>query len=245
LCRSRYQSDDEYGIYLRIPSGVQNKARADTTANDAIQIHTASDGTGTQLAIKAYYDENDSTADTSGKFGGNWQQVTITNNDTLDGFITRFRLAQAGSYLKYQQSMAQAKSTSSIAKYGERRLTLSDTIFSYYGDGSSQLNGTGAIGSAVRKLQRLIEPIVRMRVDMINQDKPTLMNQVHRRLSDRVTVIETAMGMEFPAFINGYTYSFTNGNTVIETSFDVAMDGVGLGISGVYNTAKWNFFSWS
>jgi hypothetical protein len=245
LCRSRYQSDDEYGIYLRIPSGVQNKARADTTANDAIIINTASDGSGTQLAIKAYYDENDSTADTSGKFGGNWQQVTITNNDTLDGFITRFFLAQAGSYLKYQQSMAQAKSTSSVAKYGERRLTLPDTIFSYYGDGSSQLNGTGAIGSAVRKLQRLIEPIVRMRVDMINQDKPTLMNQVHRRLSDRVTVIETAMGMEFPAFINGYTYSFTNGNTVIETSFDVAMDGVGLGISGVYNTAKWNFFSWS
>ena len=141
--------------------------------------------------------------------------------------------------------MAQAKSTYSVNKYGERKLTLPNTIFSYYGDSTSQLTGTGAIGSALRKLEKLIEPIVRMRVDMINQDKATLMNQVHRRLSDRVDVIETDMGMNFPAYINGYTYSFSNGNTVLETTFDLTMEGVGLGISGVWNTAKWNFFSWS
>ena len=245
ICKSKFQSDDEYGVYLRIPGGVQNKARADTTANDAIQIWTGSGATGTQLAIKAYYDENDSTADTSGNFGGNWQQVTITNNDTLDGYITRFFLAQAGGFLLYQQSMAQAKSAYSVNKYGERRLTLPNTIFSYYGESASQLTGTGAIGSAIRKLEKLIEPIVRMRVDMINQDKATLMNQVHRRLSDRVDVIETDMGMNFPAFINGYTYSFSNGNTVLETTFDLTMEGIALGISGVYDTAKWNFFSWS
>ena len=245
LCKSKFQSDDEYGVYLRIPGGVQNIARASTSTNDAIIINTASDGTGTQLAIKVYYDENDSTADTSGKFGGNWQQVTVTNNDTSDGYITRFFLAQAGSYLLYQQSMAQAKSTYSVNKYGERKLTLPETIFSYYGDSSSQLAGTGAIGSALRKLEKLIEPIVRMRVDMVNQDKPTLMNQVHRRLSDRVDVIETDMGMNFPAYINGYTYNFSNGNTLLETSFDLTMEGVGLGIAGVWNTAKWNFFSWS
>tara|TARA_Y100000593_G_scaffold41217_1_gene79133 strand:+ start:6448 stop:8664 length:2217 start_codon:yes stop_codon:yes gene_type:complete len=245
LCKSKFQSDDEYGVYLRIPGGVQNIARASVTSNDAIQIWTGSDATGTQLAIKVYYDENDSTADTSGKFGGNWQQVTVTNNDTSDGYITRFFLAQAGSYLLYQQSMAQAKSTYSVNKYGERKLTLPDTIFSYYGDSSSQLTGTGAIGSAIRKLEKLIEPIVRMRVDMVNQDKPTLMNQVHRKLSDRVDVIESDMGMNFPAYINGYTYNFSNGNTVLETTFDLTMEGVGLGISGVWNTAKWNFFSWS
>jgi hypothetical protein len=53
------------------------------------------------------------------------------------------------------------------------------------------------------------------------------------------------MGMNFPAFINGYTYNFSNGNTVLETTFDLTMEGIALGVSGVYNTAKWNFFSWS
>ena len=97
---------------------------------------------------------------------------------------------------------------------------------------------------AERKLAKYKDPIVRMRIDMIGYDKPTLMQMVHRRLSDKIGSTETGMGLDQSVFIDGYQYKFSSGATLVAETFYVATTGAAFGVTGLWNTGKWNQFAW-
>ena len=83
-----------------------------------------------------------------------------------------------------------------------------------------------------------------MRLNLINYDKATTMNIVHRRLSDFVEVVETGMGLSAGSYVDGYDYKFYNGNTVIEQTVHLTQAGVGQS-PGKWNVDYWNNFGWS
>ena len=241
---SKYNTDDAYSQVMRIPGNAQS--HTSLTSSDPIQIWTGitSDaGSGTQLALTVDY-EAGSTSIASGKYGGKWQLVRVRNDSASDGYLTRMFLAQSLTLTARHRQMTHSTDSDSVTTYGERKRTLK-SWFSYYGVPSSQSTGTGAAGMAERKLAKYKDPIVRMRIDMIGYDKPTLMQMVHRRLSDKVGITETGMGLDQSVFIDGYHYKFSSGATLAEATFYVATTGAAFGVPGLWNTGKWNQFSWS
>jgi len=205
-----------------------NQTVSSPTSSDRVQINTAEDGTGSLLGFITVMDDYT-------KYGGPWHAFTLKNNTASDGYITKL-ISNMSIYTSNRaKGMIIVEDTDSQAIHGIRKLTREDALFD---------DPNNAEFCANSKLTRLRDPVVRMRLNLINYDKATTMNIVHRRLSDFVEVVETGMGLSGGSYIDGYDYKFYNGNTVIEQTVHVTQAGVGQS-AGKWNTAYWDSFGWS
>tara|TARA_R110002020_G_scaffold77761_5_gene196212 strand:- start:457 stop:2598 length:2142 start_codon:yes stop_codon:yes gene_type:complete len=198
------------------------------TGSDLVQINTAADGSGTLLNWT-------STDGSLQKYGGIYGLATLRNDGASTGYIKKIQFNLVGTVDNIFDGVSDVSDSTSITTYGERRLTREDTYFD---------NVTAAGVSAQHRLDRVKNPIVRMRLDLINHDKSTLMQIVHRRLSDRVHVIESGMQMSLSAYVDGFSFKFSQGNTVIDQTIHVTMSGTGAA-GGRWGYMRWGMNKWS
>ena len=222
-----YGGNSDQPIVLHGVAG-GNQTVSSPTSSDRVQINTAEDGTGSLLGFITVMDDYQ-------KYGGPWHAFTLKNNTASDGYITKLISNMAIYNSDRAKGMIIVEDTDSQAIHGVRKLTREDALLDDPNNAESCANS---------KLTRLRDPLVRMRLDLINHDKSTLMNIVHRKLSDLVQVVETGMGVGGYSFIDGYQYKFYNGNTVIEQTVHVTQAGVGQSGRN-WNTAYWDGFGWS
>jgi len=224
LAKSTIANDTQDTIYHILAGSARSVTSP--TSSDKVQLNTAADGSGSLLNWT-------STTDVV-KYGGRYSKATITN-DGVSGYVTRLEFHMLAALNGIQHGVAEVRDETSITTFGERRLTREDTYF----------DGVGrATIPAAHRIARVKDPIVRMRLDLINHDKATLLNIVHRRLSDRVHVIESGMGLSFSAYVDGFTYRFSQGNTVINQTINVTQSGVGAA-GGRWGYMRWGMNKWS
>jgi len=205
------------------------------SSSDVIQIWTNADGTGTQLTPYKYF-TSEGPDQIDNVYSGFWGRIGVKNNHaSLDGYITKVGIGMSGVLYNVNEGIKRVEDSTSMTTHGHRRLTRDKTLFD---------NSTYAALAAEHRLARVKDPIVRMRLDLINYDKATLLDIVHRRISDRVHVIETGMGMSFSAYIEGYSIKFSQGNTVVDQTLHVTMAEV-TASPGKWGSARWGMFKWS
>jgi len=214
-------------VYAHRIAGSTNTVTS-PTSSDLIQVNTAADGSGSLLNWSSTY-----TSTTV--YGGQYAKATITNTSASQGYIKKLQFNLLATLNTVNKGITQVENSDSITTFGERRLTREKTFF----------DGLGlATIPAAHRIARVKDPIVRMRLDLINHDKATLLNIVHRRLSDRVHVIESGMGLSFSAYVDGFTYRFSQGNTVINQTIHVTQSGVGAA-AGRWGYMRWGMNKWS
>ena len=229
--KSYLNSDDEFSISQQPAGGAGSYNLAQVSATDTIQIWSNADGSGTHLPLTV---ANGSQANI--RYGGLYGQIKVTNDSsTTDGYITRLYSAQLAVGKNVRRGAGLAEDSTSIAKHGERRLSRTD--FNYFD------NSLMATASAASRLDRVKEPLTRIRLDLINHDKATTMNMVHRQISDLVRVVETGWGMDYYMYVNGFQFKFYSGNTVLEQTLNLTRAGAPLA-GFVWDTGLWDNNSW-
>jgi hypothetical protein len=234
----KYRNNSNFGVN-EVPSGPAppggGGAPGSLSGSDVIQIWTVADGSGTQLTPFRYA-TSEGPDPIDNVYSGFWGRIGVKNNHgSLDGYITKVAIGMGTVLSNVNVGIKRVEDSTSITTHGHRRLTREKTLFD---------NGVYAESAANHRLARVKDPIVRMRLDLINYDKATLLDIVHRRLSDRVHVIETDMGMSFSAYIEGYSIKFSQGNTVVEQTLHVTMGDV-TASAGKWGSARWGMFKWS
>ena len=215
---------------LTLSHGIAGGSQVVTSPDPShlVQINTAADGSGSLLNWTA-------VAISLGEYGGLYTKFAITNNSASQGYIKKLQCNLRYSLNNVHTGITSVTNDDSVTTFGERRLTREKTYFNDLGL---------ATIAAAHRIARVKDPIVRMRLDLINHDKATLLNIVHRRLSDRVHVIESGMGLSFSAYVDGFTYKFSQGNTVINQTINVTQSGIGAA-AGRWGYARWGMFKWS
>ena len=210
-------------------------AVASPSSSDMIQIWTNSDGTGTQLAPYRYF-TNQGPDPIDNVYDGMWGRIGVKNNHaSTDGYITQVAIGMSMVLYNVNVALRRVDDSTSMTTHGHRRLTRENTLYDL-----SEYAKT----VADHRLERIKDPIIRMRLDLINHDKGTLLSMVHRRLSDRVHVIETGMEMSYSAYIDGYSYKFYNGATVVEQTVHLNMVDIDTS-QGNWGFGRWGMFKWS
>ena len=226
IAKSNTNSNTQRTVLHRIAGSASTVTSP--TGSDLVQINTAADGSGTLLNWT-------STDGSLEKYGGIYGLATLRNDGVSTGYIKKIQFNLVGTVDNIFDGVSDVSDSTSITTFGERRLTREDTYFD---------NVTAAGVSAQHRLDRVKNPIVRMRLDLINHDKSTLMQIVHRRLSDRVHVIESGMQMSFSAYVDGFSFRFSQGNTVVEQTIHVTMSGTGAA-GGRWGYMRWGMNKWS
>ena len=226
IAKSNTNSDTQRTVIHRIAGSASTVTSP--TSNDLVQINTAANGTGTLLNWT-------STVGSLQKYGGIYAMATLRNDGASTGYIKKLQFNLMGTVDNTFNGLSDVSDSTSITTFGERRLTREHTFFD---------NLTAANVSAQHRLDRVKDPIVRMRLDLVNHDKATLMQIVHRRLSDRVHVIEGGMGMSFSAYLDGFSFKFSQGNTVINQTVHVTKSGTGAA-GGRWGYLRWGMNKWS
>ena len=216
------------------PSG-GGGAVASPSASDMIQIWTNADGTGSQLVPYRYF-TNEGPDPVDNVYSGNWGRIGVKNNDaSTDGYVTKVGIGQISVLSNVNLGLKRVDDSTSMTTHGHRRMTRENTLYDLSGYAKTV---------ADHRLERIKDPIIRMRLDLINHDKGTLLAMVHRRLSDRVHVIETGMEMSYSAYIDGYSIKFSQGNTVVEQTLHLSMVDVDTS-AGSWGFGRWGMFKWS
>ncbi len=164
-------------------------------------VNTQADGLGTDKTGSVTV-----THQNSGTILGRFAHIRVVNNDASAYFITKLQLRAKG--LRYEDQMAmEAVDSTSQSQHGERRKVI-DCLFIDREQGAQDL--------ADNRLARRKDPKTVVDLTLAAGDKPTLMAMVHRRLSDRVTVNYSDMGIDEDFFIEGESWRLTDGGTSVQ-----------------------------
>ena len=159
-------------------------------------VNTQADSLGTDKTAQVTVSlQNTSTV--LGKFA----HMRVVNNDASAYFITKLQLRAQGLTYQDQTAMEDFDATSQ-SQYRERRRVI-DALFIDTEQVAEDL-GTN-------RLARRKDPKAIVGLTLKPGDKPTLMAMVHRRLSDRVTVTYSDMGINEDFFIEGESWRVFGG----------------------------------
>jgi hypothetical protein len=182
-----------------------------TVTNDHLTAYPNQDGSGTAAtnseivaaAVTALGDPNYSAF-----------KFTITNTTGSDLYVTKFDLytpasgGTVGAFKLGNKIAVEAVDATSITANGERRKELKNLFLTNTETGQLTLN---------TRLARKKDPKSVVTLTLLGGDKATLHNMITRRLSDKVKVTNSNMGMTNKEFyVEGETWDVSEGGTVIE-----------------------------
>ena len=159
--------------------------------------NTAKDGTGTDLtsSFSVTFVETD-------HFSGRFRKVRVTNgHGSLAGFLTKFQL-RGRAYDFLDGLEVHVQDTTSQTNYGERRKEIECEFIDTAEAAQAMLESREARRDDPKRL-----------VDLTLKagDKPTLTAMIHRRLSDRVTAVDSDAGLNEDFFIEGESWTLVTG----------------------------------
>lgn len=167
-------------------SRVGGKDMVAPVATTHYTMHTAADGTGTDLTA---------SFTVAATYGANSVDYVVTNNHaTLSGYITKLEAVGRGLY-DYSPASADREDSTSISTYGERLLSID---MPYQSDLS--------VAQTVADLILMIRKVPRSQeIEMTyfaNRDATLLGYAVSLEPGDAITVTETITGISFIYWIN-------------------------------------------
>ncbi len=132
----------------------------------------------------------------------------VNNHGTSTAYVTFLRLQANKAYQDQESTLYQAGDTASQASHGVRSRLVECRFTDHY---------AAARDAADSRLTRKKSRKSRLTLTLPNGDKNNLLQMVHRRLSDRITVVYSKMGINQDFFIEGMTLEATARNGAIIT----------------------------
>ena len=169
------------------------------------QANSEPDGTGVDLT-------RDITAvvTDSGRYWASAVKIEITAADPLsygtEGYVTQLRLRGRAVKL-LSPSEVEASDSASMDTFGERRRVIRCNFIT---------NHEEAALLASSRLERRRQPRTAMVLTLAAGDRSTLHHMVQRSISDRVTVRESALGIDRDFFIEGESWRFSSGLRTVQ-----------------------------
>ena len=158
------------------------------------------DGSGVDLS-----DDITAAITDAGRYWASAVKVEITAADPLsfgtEGYLTQLRLRGRAVKL-LGPSEVEASDQASIGRFGERRRVIRCNFITNHEEASLL---------AASRLERRRQPRPAMVLTLAAGDKPTLHHMVQRGISDRVTVRESALGINRDFYIEGESWRFSPG----------------------------------
>ena len=146
----------------------------------------------------------------SGRYWASAVKIEIAAADPLsygtEGYVTKLRLRGRAVKL-LSPSEVEASDSASISAYGERRRVIRCNFIT---------NHDEAALLAKSRLDRRKQPRPAMALTLAGGDRPTLHHMVQRGISDRVTVRESALGIDRDFFIEGESWRFSTGIRTVQ-----------------------------
>jgi hypothetical protein len=142
----------------------------------------------------------------TGKILGKFRHLRVVNNDASAYFITLLKIRGIGLTNEDTMSMEATDSTSQTA-VGERRHII-DCLFIDREQAAQDL--------ATNRKDRRKDAKTQLLLTLAPGDKHTLRNMIQRRLSDRITVSYSDMGISEDFFIEGESWVIDQGGTMVE-----------------------------
>ena len=165
------------------------------TATTDYTANTASDGSGTDLTSQLTVAVVDGP-----QFSGKRRKVRVTFGGT-SGFLTKLQLRGHGLTLEDGTDI-EDEDTTSQSDYGERKKTINCLWID---------RDAVARTLVTNRLARRKDPKTLVEVTFNGHDKPTLRHQIARRLSDRMTVSHSDMGISEDFFYEGEDWEISRG----------------------------------
>lgn len=142
----------------------------------------------------------------TGTIMGKFHHLRVVNNDASAYFITKLQIR--GNAVTYgDETIVEVQDATSQAAYGERRKVIVCMFID---------REQGAEDLAVSREARRDDPKTVVEIKLAAGDKYTLSHMIHRRLSDRVTVNYSDMGINEAFFIEGESWSFDFGGHSVQ-----------------------------
>ena len=164
-------------------------------------VNTSADGTGTDKTAQVTVSyQNTSTV--LGKF----HHLRVVNNDASAYFITKLQTRGVGLTYEDETTM-EASDTTSQSAYGERRKVI-ECLFIDREQAAQDL--------ADNREDRRDDPKTVIEITLAAGDKVTLHDMIQRRISDRVTVDYSDMTINEDFFVEGESWTISEGGTVVE-----------------------------
>ena len=138
---------------------------------------------------------------------GKGGKLTLVNSDTDTIYVTRLRVL--GDAYKLQEKItATTEDAESQRRHGEKSFNIETDLFTTFDELQSLTDDIEAKEDS---------PRAKIVYDMVNGTKESTMSMFARRLSDKVTLVFPAMGINEDFFINQMEYFITQGNKAIVT----------------------------
>ena len=169
------------------------------------EANSSPDGTGVDLAGDVTAAVTD-----SGRYWASAIKIELTAADTLsfgtEGYLTQLRLR--GRAVKLQgPSEVEASDAASVANFGERRRIVRCNFITNHEEASLL---------AESRLERRKQSKPAMVLTLAAGDRATLHHMVQRGISDRITVRESALGIDRDFFIEGESWRFSRGLRTVQ-----------------------------
>tara|TARA_Y100000310_G_scaffold50965_3_gene47066 strand:- start:3124 stop:5106 length:1983 start_codon:yes stop_codon:yes gene_type:complete len=142
----------------------------------------------------------------TGTILGKFHHLRVVNNDASAYFITLLKVRGVGITYQDVTSMEDADSASQTA-VGERRKIITCLFID---------REQAAQDLATNRKDRRKDAKTQLMLTLASGDKHTLRNMIQRRLSDRVTVSYSDMGISEDFFVEGESWVIDEGGTMVE-----------------------------
>jgi hypothetical protein len=183
-----------------VPAGATRDFLAESLAYDVVEnfitpvattdytANSAEDGSGTNLTSSLAV-----SLPLLSSYQGKGTVVRVVNNHaTSTAYVTFLRLRADKTYQDLESTLYQTGDTTSQADHGVRSRLVDCRFIDHY---------AAARDAADARLTRKKNRKTRLTLTLPNGDKNNLLQMIHRRLSDRITVVYAEMGINQDFFI--------------------------------------------
>ncbi len=164
--------------------------------------------------IPLTYDVFNISAELEEGFEGNFRRVNIYNGSGSAGYIT-FLTMHAKEMTRTDSTAARYEDTESSTYFGRRRIEHQTRHIDRFAT---------ALDRVTERIQRRMALRIHLQPRMVNATRATLMQIIHRSISDRVTLDYPEMGLVYDGFLENQKVEVTEGGKKFDCTWGMLED---------------------